>query len=112
MAGGYPRLVRAATAEILFFESCPNYEAARRLVEQTAAAEGVELELQLTNVRSTEEAQRLRFLGSPSVRVNGRDVEPGADEREAFVFGCRVYRTDAGLSGQPAAEWIREALAT
>jgi hypothetical protein len=46
-----------------------------------------------------------------SVRVNGHDVEPGADEREGFVFACRVYRTPLGLSEQPSPEWVRAALA-
>lgn len=57
-----------------------------------------------------EDVERLRFLGSPSLRVNGRDVEPGADERETFVFACRVYRTPVGFSGQPATEWVHAAL--
>jgi hypothetical protein len=52
----------------------------------------------------------MRFLGSPTIRVNGRDVEPGADDRETFVLACRVYRTEAGISGQPLDAWIRAAL--
>ena len=81
------------------------------MVERVASADGVEPEVRLTEVRSELEAERMRFLGSPTVRENGRDVEPGADERDAFVFGCRVYRTPEGLVGQPAAEWVRAALA-
>ena len=57
-----------------------------------------------------DDAERLRFLGSPSVRVNGHDVEPGADERTTFMFACRLYRTPEGLAGQPASEWVRAAL--
>jgi hypothetical protein len=53
---------------------------------------------------------RLRFLGSPTVRVDGRDVEPGADERDEFALACRVYRTQDGLRGQPDPEWITAAL--
>lgn len=112
MAGGYPRPVAgSSTVELLYFEGCPNYERARELVLQAAAYAGVEIELRLTEVTSPAEAERLRFLGSPSVRVNGRDVEPGADEREAFVLGCRVYRTGVSVGGHPAEEWIRAALA-
>lgn len=53
----------------------------------------------------------MRFLGSPTVRVNGRDVEPGAEERTDYVLACRVYRGEAGFSGQPDERWVREALA-
>lgn len=98
--------------EILFFAGCPNTERARALVERVAAGAGVEMQMRLTEVQSQAEAERLRFLGSPTVRVNGRDTEPGADERDAFVFSCRVYRTPEGLSGVPAADWVRAALAT
>ena len=66
-------------------------------------------EVRLVEV-TPNDAERLRFLGSPSVRVNGRDVEPGAEERDTFVFACRVYRTPTGFSGQPASEWVRASL--
>ena len=52
----------------------------------------------------------MRFLGSPTIRVDGRDVEPGADERDEFVLACRIYRTPAGLRGEPAEAWVRDAL--
>ena len=51
-----------------------------------------------------------RFLGSPTIRVNGRDIEPGADARSEFTLACRVYRTDSGFSGQPDDRWLRDAL--
>lgn len=50
------------------------------------------------------------FLGSPTVRVDGRDVEPGADVREDFGLKCRLYRTEDGLTGTPAEEWLVAAI--
>jgi len=111
MARRYARPMGRSTVEILFFEGCPDYEQTRGLVERASAAIGIEPELRLVEVTSPTEAGRLRFLGSPSVRVNGHDVEPGADERQTFTLACRLYRTDAGVGGQPAEEWIRAALA-
>jgi hypothetical protein len=64
----------------------------------------------LFEVRDPGAAAQLRFLGSPTVRVDGRDVEPGAEERRDFVFSCRVYRTERSFSGQPDPRWVREAL--
>jgi len=58
-----------------------------------------------------EAARNLRFLGSPTVRVNGRDVEPGAEERPDFTLSCRVYRSEQGFAGQPPERWVRQALA-
>ncbi|HET8605470.1 MAG TPA: hypothetical protein VFL66_00420 [Gaiellaceae bacterium] len=97
--------------EILYFDGCPNHEAALDLVERVSGELGVRPELRLVNVPDAEAARRLRFLGSPSVRVDGRDVEPGAAEREDYVLSCRIYRTDSGLAGEPDEQWIRIALA-
>ena len=96
--------------EILYFDGCPNHEPAHELVEQVAAELGMQAEIELVEVPDADTATRLRFLGSPSVRVDGRDVEPGADERSDFVLSCRVYRSERGLVGQPKAVWIRHAL--
>ena len=102
--------MRRPRVEILYFDGCPNHEPARALVEQVAAELGLQPEIELVEVTDAGTATRLRFLGSPSVRVDGRDVEPGADERSDFVLSCRVYRSERGLAGQPEADWIRRAL--
>ena len=102
--------MRRPRVEILYFDGCPNHEPARDLVEQVAAELGLQAQIELVEVPDADTATRLRFLGSPSVRVDGRDVEPGADERSDFVLSCRVYRSERGLVGQPKAVWIRHAL--
>jgi len=50
------------------------------------------------------------ILGSPTVRVDGRDVDPQAEERRDYGLSCRVYRTERGLAGLPDARWLRAAL--
>jgi hypothetical protein len=102
--------VRQPRVEILYFDDCPNHEPVRELVEQLAAELGLRPQIELVEVADTDAATRLRFLGSPSVRVDERDVEPGADERSDFALSCRVYRSDRGLIGRPEADWIRDAL--
>lgn len=57
-----------------------------------------------------EAAERLRFLGSPTIRVDGRDVEPGADDRNEFALSCRVYPSPEGTSGLPLRSWVRASL--
>ena len=97
-------------AEILYFDGCPNYHAARELVERVSGELGLDTEIRMVEVADPEAAQRLRFLGSPTISVEGRDVEPGAENRDEFVLACRVYRLDSGVGGLPAEQWIREAL--
>lgn len=96
--------------EILYFEGCPNHEPARALVERLARQLHVEPAIELVEVADPEAAVALRFLGSPTVRVNGVDIEPGAEERRDFAFSCRIYRSEGSVSEQPEASWIRAAL--
>jgi hypothetical protein len=77
--------------QILYFEGCPNQEPARALVERLARQLHLEPEIELVEVADPEAAAKLRFVGSPTVRVNGVDVEPGAERRD-FPFSCRIYR--------------------
>jgi hypothetical protein len=67
----------ADPVELLFFDGCPNHEAFEPRLRELVARRWPQAELRLCRVESDDDAQRLRFLGSPSVRVDGRDVEPG-----------------------------------
>jgi hypothetical protein len=103
--------MRRPLVEILYFEGCPNHEPARALVERIAAELHVEPQIELLKVVDSDAATEQRFLGSPTIRVDGRDVEPGAEQRRDYSYGCRVYPGEHGLGGQPDAASIRDALA-
>ena len=92
--------------EILFFDGCPNHEPTVRLAQEVMADLALTAEVREIVVENLEDAQTRRFLGSPSVRVNGRDIEPGAEDRFDYSLGCRMY----GASGVPAREWMVAAL--
>ncbi len=102
--------MRRPRVEIFYFESCPHHESARALVERLAAQLRIEPEIQLVKVADREAAIELRFLGSPTVRVDGVDVEPGVEERRDFALACRIYRSEGGVAEQPQESWVREAL--
>ncbi len=96
--------------EILFFDGCPNHHPALALVKRVSGELGIEPDIRLVNVPDAEAAQRMRFLGSPTIRVGGRDVDSSAQERSDYALSCRVYQTDAGVVGQPEERWVRDAL--
>jgi hypothetical protein len=100
-----PRVV-----EILCFASCPHTQAAVDRVRAEGDAVQVAVDLRIVHVETEEQAVRLRFLGSPSVRIDGCDVDPDAAGREDYGLQCRVYAASTGLDGLPAAAWIRDAL--
>ncbi len=97
--------------EVLTFEGCPNARSARELVERVVAESRVEADVEYVTVPDPETAERLRFLGSPTIRVDGRDIEPGADARTEYVLACRIYHTEEGATGVPDDRWLRDALA-
>lgn len=105
-----PQSPRAFTVQILTVADCPNRDAAIALVERVARTLGLEPELELLEVADTESAARLRFLGSPTIRIDGRDVEPGAEQPSGYAPACRIYRTSAGVRGLPEEAWVRDAL--
>ena len=97
--------------EILYFSDCPSYERLLpRLRELVAQAGGDPAAIHTRRVETAEAAEHARFLGSPTVRVDGRDVDPGAAERDDFGLKCRIYRSEEGQSPVPPERWIQAAL--
>jgi hypothetical protein len=96
--------------ELLYFDGCPNYERLLPRLREMVAEVDPRGDVHLRRVESLEDADRERFLGSPTVRVDGDDVDDGAMERTDFGLKCRLYRTNEGLSPLPPETWIREAL--
>ena len=96
--------------EVLCVEGCPNCQSLLGDVETLLARTGQRARVEVRTVRSTGQARALRFLGSPTLRVNGRDVEPEADVRSDYALGCRLYRSDATVSGKPSHVLIARAL--
>jgi hypothetical protein len=97
--------------EILTFVGCPHREGARELVASVLERTGVAGDVELIDVPDPGAAEQLRFLGSPTIRVDGRDIEPGAEARRDYALACRVYSTRLGFRGQPDESWLIEALA-
>ncbi|MCU1260557.1 MAG: hypothetical protein JWO80_3442 [Bryobacterales bacterium] len=64
--------------EVLYFEVCPNHKPAVARVDEIVKAEGISAEVSEVNVPDTSTAHEVGFLGSPSIRVNGMDVEQAA----------------------------------
>ena len=96
--------------EILYFEGCPTYVQAEETLRGVLAEESIEARVELVAVNTDEEAQEIRFPGSPTIRVDGEDLFPVPD-RSQYALGCRVYATPEGLRGSPTAEMMRAALA-
>jgi hypothetical protein len=96
--------------EVLYFDGCPTYVAAARILREVLAELGVEAGVELVAVNTDEEAKRLQFPGSPTIQVDGEDLFP-MPERGVWALGCRMYATPEGLRGYPTREMVGDALA-
>lgn len=96
--------------EVLYVQDCPNYPGALALVQRVLADLEIDAEVRTTLITDQAAAEQARFAGSPTVRVDGRDVEPGSEPPSEISVACRLYRLEHRLAGQPTEGWVREAL--
>lgn len=96
--------------ELLYFDGCPSHEAFLPRLHELLAQADVDVPVQQRRVESDAAAQSEHFLGSPTLRVDGVDVEPGAWDRADYGLKCRLYPTEDGLRGAPPDEWVLNAL--
>lgn len=92
--------------DILYFEGCPNHRPTTALIRDIVRSLGFDAAIREVEVRGAEEAARLRFFGSPTVQLDGEDVDPAVRDREDYSFSCRMY----GRAGSPPRELLEEAL--
>jgi len=96
--------------ELLYFESCPTYRTALKDLESVISEEGVEARVTLTRVESEMDAARFQFLGSPTLRVNGVDVEQPARLAKQYRLTCRIYRVNGKMLRSPSREMLTDAI--
>jgi mercuric ion transport protein len=88
--------------EVLYLKGCPNHEPAVEQVQKALRSEGLPILVNEVELTDPAMAQEVGFLGSPSIRIDGIDVGPGAREVKTFGFSCRTYSDDEGRrSGLP-----------
>jgi hypothetical protein len=96
--------------EVLYFEGCPNHVPAMEMPRETLNSIGCEDEIHEVEVRTQAEAEAIRFVGSPSIRINGSDIEPWARTAKSFGLSCRTYMSGSHRGGVPSRELIRRAI--
>ncbi len=92
--------------EILHVANCPNHARTVDLVKAVAESLGVPATVREIEIRTLDEARRARFSGSPTVRVEGHDIEPGPRSGDNFGVACRTYRGH----GIPPRAWVERAI--
>jgi hypothetical protein len=97
--------------EFLFWEDCPSHPEALARLQEVMAEGGIESPIEMIEVLTDQDAERLGFPGSPTIRVNGVDVDVRGAGQMGTALTCRVYLVgDGRFSPLPSKEMIRSAL--
>lgn len=95
--------------EVFYFSGCPNHQPTVDRVRRVLEDEQIPAQVVEVEVGDETTARAVRFLGSPTVRINGVDVEPGVQEVNGGLC-CRTYLENGKRSGMPSENLIRRAL--
>ena len=100
-------MVRVA---FLFYEDCPSHELALERLREVLDEEDVDAEVEVVKVESEEQAQERHFVGSPTILLNGQDIDPPPSDSH-YALTCRVYHLEDGrISPLPSRDMIRQAI--
>ena len=97
--------------QLYYFDDCPSYQKALDNLKEALRSQELPQEVEMIPVTSEDDAQAKRFIGSPTIRINGIDVEGPEAEEKGYGYGCRIYAENGrGGGGWPSVEQIRQAL--
>lgn len=91
--------------ELLYFDGCPSWQTALKNLKTALQEEGIAEAITTFEIKDDEQAAKEEFLGSPSIRINGRDL--WFEQRKNYSLSCRVYGTPEGVKGFPTVEMLR-----
>jgi len=97
------------TIELLYIQGCPNHVPVMNMLRETLDSLGREDEIHQVEVHTKAEAEAVRFVGSPSIRINGSDIEPWARIAKGYGLSCRTYLNGSSY-GVPSGELVRRAI--
>ncbi len=94
--------------EFLYFEGCLGQAKAGPLLAEVLTEEGVTDPVRFVKIADQDDARAHRFQGSPTIRINGRDIAAQADSD--YGLRCRVYWVDGRPQDYPSKQMIQTAL--
>lgn len=92
--------------ELLYTDECPFWKETLKLINEVIADLKADVTIKKVRVKSEEDAKKLKFPGSPTVRANGVDIDPAARETTGYI-GCRIYRSKNSTYELPPKQMIK-----
>ncbi|MGZ4904500.1 MAG: DF family (seleno)protein [Halobacteriota archaeon] len=96
--------------DLLYYEDCPHYKEAEKALKEVLDEENVDAEVHMVRVEYGAQADIHGFIGSPTIRINGQDLEPEVNSEATYQGHCRIYMHKDQPFESPPKEMIRAAL--
>jgi protein-disulfide isomerase len=93
--------------EVLYVPDCPNHAVVLERLREVLSTESFQKHVNEVLVNDAAMAQALKFSGSPTIRINGQDVEPQTERAVSFGIMCRLYSDGTGA---PSKQSLRAAI--
>jgi len=95
--------------ELLYYPECPSHERALELLRDALALEGINAPIEVIRIDTQQQAEQYRFVGSPTIRIDGREVQP--QPHLPYRLTCRAFQHEDGrLLPLPSLQTLRAAL--
>jgi len=92
-----------------YIDDCPSHEQALARLRKVLREERIQVEIDIIKIENEQQAQQLRFVGSPTILVNDTDIDPQSTEH--YGLACRAYQLEDGrISPLPSEEMIKRAI--
>lgn len=92
--------------DVLYFQGCPNHEPTVQRVRRVISRLGVTADVREVELTQEDDPVAMKFIGSPTVMIDGQDIDPAQRAKASYGFGCRTF----GGAGVPPVEMIEQAL--
>jgi len=100
--------------EFLYWRDCPSWEIVLERLRnvlrdiESEFSGKVSFKILLREVKTDEDAENLKFPGSPTIRVFGKDIDPEGEKQNIVGLTCRVYEVDGKITPTPSESFIKE----
>ena len=97
--------------EFLYWEDCPSHGMAWERLQAILKEKNLKPQVARIQIKTDEDARQWSFCGSPTIRINGRDIDPQGAQAQRIGLNCRIYHIpDGRVVPLPSEEMIRKAI--
>ena len=102
--------IKVVKIDILFIKGCPGYLLTKKYIEEIVFDEAVDAKVSLIQIDNDEDAGKLHFIGSPTVRVEGKDIDEDFKDNKDYGVKSRLYHIEGNPFDHPSKNMLRDAI--